>query len=76
MDQKRIMGVLEKVAVENGVPLDTVIDEIEKIIDIGISSQDHLVRRRWESIPHQGKRPTVLELVSFLIEQVQHDMGM
>ena len=70
MDQKRIMGALQTVADENGVTLDTVMEEIEKVIDMGMESKAPLVRRRWDAIPCQGDRPTVVELVDHLVGQV------
>ena len=71
MEQKQIAGVLQRVADENGVSLDTVLEEIEKVIDHGMRSQDPIVRRRWDLIPRQGERPSVSELMTYLVEQVK-----
>ena len=73
MDEKRIMGVLQRVADENGVSLDTVLEEIEQIIDVGKQSRDPLIRSRWEAMTRRGRQPTVTELMRYLIEQVESD---
>ena len=53
MNKKRIMGALQRVADEHGVTLETVMEEIEKVIYAGMGSEDLMVRRRWESIPQK-----------------------
>ena len=63
--QERVMGLLSQVAKENGVTLETVIMEIEKIIQNGLHSKDAQVRKRWQRIPRKGDAPTVAELISY-----------
>ena len=71
MEEKCVTEILKRVAKENGVPLAVVLSEIERIIDTGMQSADWRVRRRWDSIPCRGLRPTVTELISYLVDEVQ-----
>lgn len=74
MEQEQAMAVLNKVAVQNGVSLDVVLEEIEAIIEGGINSHDMQIRRRWEAIPREGDAPTVEELMIYLVNEV-HKRG-
>lgn len=71
MEQERINAVLRRVAEEDGVTVDEVMEEIRKIIDFGVHSQDPQVRKQWDAIPRQGDKPTVAELMSYLFAEVQ-----
>ena len=69
MDEKRIMGVLQRVADQNGVPLSTVLEEIEQVIDNGVDSTNPQIRVQWKRIPRRGAKPTVLELMDYLADR-------
>lgn len=69
MDEKRIMDILQKVADQNGVPLTTVLEEIERVIDGGMESPDPQIRMRWQQIPCRGRKPSVSELMVYLVNR-------
>ena len=71
MEQQRVRAVLQRVADQNGVPLDTVLEEIERVIDNGMESPNPQIRVRWRRIPRRGAKPNVAELVTYLVDCVK-----
>ena len=69
MEKEMIHSVLCRVAHDNGVPVEEVYREIEKVIDMGIGSRNLLIRSQWEQIPRRGEVPTVEELVIYLLRK-------
>ena len=69
MDEKGIMDVLQRVADQNGVPLSVVLEEIERVIDSGVDSPNPQVRVRWKRIPRRSAKPTVVELMAYLVDR-------
>ena len=67
MDEKRIMDVLQQVAEQYGVPLFTVLEEIERVIDSGVDSPNPQIRVQWKRIPRRGAKPSVTELMAYLV---------
>lgn len=74
MDEKRVMDVLQRVAEQNGVPLVSVIEEIERVIDSGVNSSNPQIRVEWKQIPRRGAKPSVTELMTYLVEKTM-EMG-
>lgn len=70
MKQENARKALEAVAKQNGVPLETVIREIELTIQTAMASPDPAVRSRWANIPRSGNTPTPEELVMYLTERL------
>ena len=73
MKPEHARKALEAVAAQNGVPLETVIREIEQTIQIAAASPDERVRARWASIPRSGDTPPPEELISYLAAQLRSD---
>ena len=71
MEQEYIMRGLRQVAEAEGETVEKVMAEIAKIIDICWNSTDPLIRRKWESIPRSGERPSVEELMAYLVGRVR-----
>lgn len=69
MDEKRIMGILQRGADQNSVPLSTVLEEIKRVIDNGVDSPNPQIRAQWNRIPRRGAKPTVLELMDYLADR-------
>ena len=67
MKLERIITALQQVADENGMSLEMVIEEIDRVIEIGNQSTDPRVQERWANIPRQGELPTAVELMDYLI---------
>lgn len=66
MDKARAAKVLEQVARENGVDVETVIREIECAIREAMDTDDVNVCSLWERIPRRGVYPTAVEMVAYL----------
>ena len=69
--EEQTRRILSQVAKEYGVTTETVLDEINQIIEQGIHSEDMRVRMRWEGIPRAGTVPTAAELIAYCVNQVQ-----
>ena len=54
MSEGQIMQVLQRVADRNGVPLTTVLKEIDRVIDGGMDSPNPQIRVRWKKDSLQG----------------------
>ena len=74
MQEQRALAALRRVAVENGVPVETVLAEIENMIHECIQSEDPNIRRQWSAIPRAGAVPTPLELMDHLMKRVNERM--
>lgn len=61
--------VMERVAREEGVSVETVRKEIDEAMRIGMQSSDPAVQAKWKEIPCEGERPTPEELLVFIAEQ-------
>lgn len=68
--EEQVMGILSQVAKEYGVTLQTVLDEINQIIETGIHSEDPQVKLKWQEIPRRGTVPTPVELVNYCVNEV------
>lgn len=77
MGTKEAYEALVLVAKEEGLPVETVIAEIDKVIHIGynkcISEKDENGIAKWKRIPCEGEIPTALEFVSYMRELVYGD---
>ncbi len=71
MEQEYIMRGLRQVAEAEGETVEKVMAEIAKIIDTCWNSTDPPTRREWESIPRSGERPSVEELMAYLVGRVR-----
>lgn len=56
---------IEIIAKREGVPVETVRAEIEKAIQIGMSSPSPAVQKNWRKIPKKGEVPTPEELITY-----------
>lgn len=65
----KIERALMAVAKQNGISIDEVIKEIQKAIDLCMSNLDSNVQAFWNSVPRKGNRPTVQELILYIINQ-------
>lgn len=71
MNEKQIERIIQTVANNNGVPVDTVVKEIELVIEEGMKSCDPLIQARWMLIPRKGDRPSAYEVVAYLSALVE-----
>ncbi len=59
---------LELTAKKNGVSVEEVKFEIQKLIDDASDNADPVIRAFWMSIPHEGAKPTPEEVIFFLAQ--------
>lgn len=74
MEKKQALWALRQVAQNNGVSLAQVIQEIDKLIEEAMHSDDPAVRAQWEQIPREGAVPTAVEVMVYLSERLADDM--
>ena len=74
MDEKRIMDILQKVADQNGVPLSTVLEEIDRVIDSGVDSPNPQIRVQWKRISRRSTKPTAVELMVYLADRAMGEL--
>ncbi|MEG2512226.1 MAG: sporulation initiation factor Spo0A C-terminal domain-containing protein [Acetivibrio sp.] len=56
---------------KNGVTEDEIRRELEKAIEIGMSSTDQEVQKHWKEMSCNGRRPTPEEMISYLTKKIQ-----
>lgn len=62
---------LTKVALKHGVSVAEVRREIQAALDEGIRNPDPQIKEYWNSIPCKGDKPTVDEVISYLVKQIK-----
>ena len=72
MNKEKAQAALLTGAIQNGIPLETVIREIEKAIAAAYQSaqKDPAALEKWRKIPCKGEVPSALEMISYLGEVV------
>ncbi|GEM_PF-4614923 len=63
--------VLNKVARENGVTYNELMDEIQIAIDHAIANPEISAQQNLKKIPKKGEKPTIEELISFLLDEIK-----
>ena len=71
MRNKKAAKAFEQIATRDGVSVEYVREEIQKVIDIGFESTDPAVMEQWRKIPCRGVKPTPEEVVMHLSKQVK-----
>ncbi len=72
MKRSKIDKVLFKVAANRGISIAEVRSEIQKAFDEGMRSNDPKVQAYWKSIPHKKDKPTIEEVIYFLLKEVEN----
>lgn len=62
---------MERIARLEGVPVEAVRQEIERVIRLGFLNADPQVRARWNRMPCQGEMPTPEETIEYLKEELR-----
>ncbi len=63
-------AVLNRIARREGIDTESVYKEIEYAMEIGMNNTDPNVRAMWSSIPCKGDKPTVDELIVWILSQI------
>ncbi len=64
-----INSILKQIAVKNGVSVAQVRQDIQAALDEGWNSSDEKVRAYWRKIPTKHEKPTLEEVILFLIAE-------
>ncbi len=75
MNIEKAYRSLERVAEQEGITIEQVIEEINEVIQIGMANPDPIIKARWALIPRVGKAPTAVELVAYLGEMILSDFS-
>lgn len=67
--KNHIDDIIKKIAKQEGISEQEVVDEMQKAIDAGYNNQDPTVQASWVSMPFKGK-PTPEELILYLAGKV------
>lgn len=66
--EKAAREIFEKIAIQNGVDLQSVIRDMERAIDEGLANPES--RSMLEAVPHMGDKPTPEEVVLYVASKV------
>lgn len=61
--------ILEQIAIKNCVSITQVRQDIQKALDKGRRSSDEKVREYWSKIPTKHKKPTVEEVILYIVTE-------
>lgn len=67
-----VNDIICKIAKQEGISEQEVIDEMQKAIDEGYSNPDPAIQAYWASMPFKGK-PTPQELIVYLAGKIQNE---
>lgn len=63
-------AVINRIANREGVDASSIYKEIEYAMEIGMNSPDPSVKAIWSTIPCKGDKPTVDELIVWILSQI------
>ena len=61
--------IFKQIAAKNGVSVAKVRQDIQEAIDEGWNSSDKKVREYWGTIPAKHEKPTLEEVISFMVSE-------
>ncbi len=66
-----INRIFRQIAIKNGVSVSKVRQDIQKALDEGWDSSDEKVKAYWRKIPTKHKKPTLEEVVLYIINSIK-----
>lgn len=66
----KISEHLRTIADQEGITVDEVRNEIAYAISLALKSNDPKVQNFWKKIPCKGERPTVEEIIDYIVTQL------
>ncbi len=69
-----IQKILERIAMQNGVSVDEVRHDIQEALDYGWNSTDESVTAYWRRIPTKHEKPTLEEVLLYIINSIKYDL--
>lgn len=64
-----INRIFKQIAIKNGVSVAQVRQDIQKALDEGWNSTDENVRSYWRKIPTKYKKPTLEEVILYIVTE-------
>ncbi len=64
-----INRIFKQIAIKNRVSVTQVRQDIQKALDEGWNSSDEKVREYWRKIPTKHKKPTLEEVILFMVTE-------
>jgi len=61
--------IFKQIAIENGVSVKQVRHDIQEALDKGWNSSDEKVREYWSKIPTKHKKPTLEEVILYIVTE-------
>lgn len=71
MTKQELDRILIQVAAQNHTTVDNVRKEIQIAMDIAMNSPNPATRTKWAAIPHKGEKPTMEELIEYVVMRVK-----
>lgn len=65
----KLNKIFKKVAIKNGVSVERVRQDIQEALDEGWNSSDEKVREYWLKIPTKHKKPTLEEVILYIVTE-------
>ena len=66
-----IQNILKKIAMQNGVSVDQVRQDIQEALDYGWNSTDKNVQAYWRKIPAKHGKPTLDKVLLYIINSIR-----
>nr|MDE5569676.1 sporulation initiation factor Spo0A [Ruminococcus sp.] len=65
----KLNEIFKQIAVKNGVSVKQVHQDIQEAFDEGWNSSDEKVREYWHKIPTKHKKPTLEEVILYIVTE-------
>jgi len=63
--------IFEKIAMQNGVSVKQVRQNVQEALDYGWNSTDEKVQSYWHQIPAKNGNPTIEEVILYIINSIK-----
>ena len=71
MTKQELDQIIKRIAREQNTTPEKVRREMELAIEEAMSSRNPFVRARWKKMPYQGEKPTLEEVMEYLVKRVE-----
>ena len=68
-EKMNLNKILKEIAVKNGISVAEVRQDIQKALDEGWNSNDEKVKAYWRKIPTKHEKPTLEEVILFMVAE-------
>jgi len=71
MNTKEARKALDQVATDEGVSIETIMNEIDIAMGAARSNPNPEIQRLWNEIPCQGEHPTPEEVIAYITRKIR-----